>query len=710
MDASPRYAVRFESNVTKLAGLSTESDRAHFAVMESVAGVVLEQVFLGLDLDVPEGDEPFRCETISASVARCAAAAAEALCDGEFTTDLVKFDGSFAMQQMQAAADSAAEVEEIQEFPDFHLAGHFLGWVHENVLPEDLVEVSTIFGTASAKTSRHLTNAMTIVYGLPLFADRVRAGEFTQAHVEVVAYLCQLVAFRYLPELDEYLSNRRADVTCESLRTALRKKINLLQPVVDRSDIAAQRRRIDVDGRTDGSACLTLSGPSAEIFACYNRIEAMARAVHGKNSGTFDRLQSVEISDDRSITQLMYDLMIRPVPEMKIKVKNIDPATGIQSVRDEKLFDDDGNLLFDVDAEGGLPGFADKSAPADGGSTFFSQEAPADDREYWISVRMPTSQWWLANQAATVVTVPFLTLTGDSNLPGAFADGSPVPAETARRIAGRSKTLQRILTDPATGTPIDAKATSYPVPKELRKTLVEQWSICTVPGCSRKAAKSEIDHVDPFFHLDPLKGGLTRFGNLHCLCKKHHALKTARKYSVRMPRSGVVEYEFTHGINASAYPPDQPVNADQALEFAALAHLRPQRWRPPTDRIHPPPSVLELMPGESTIRQRDEQARKAEQKEAQRRKRNEDFRAACAERRRLMIARALDWENAVFQSCLPAGRDRAATKQLTSNSRYAWRGTRIRNDRSIGGEEDLRRDPWSIRVDWEHDSDDPPPF
>ena len=46
---SPRYAIRFESNMTRFAEVATASDRAHFAVLEAAAGVVLEQIFLNLE-------------------------------------------------------------------------------------------------------------------------------------------------------------------------------------------------------------------------------------------------------------------------------------------------------------------------------------------------------------------------------------------------------------------------------------------------------------------------------------------------------------------------------------------------------------------------------------------------------------------------------------------------------------------------------------
>src|SRR5699024_2765444 len=336
-------------------------------------------------------------------------------------------------------------------------------------------------------------------------------------------------------------------------------------------------------------------------------------------------------------------------------------------------------------------------------------------------------------------------------------DGSPIPAEVARTIAGRSKTIQRILTDPATGTPLDAKATSYPVPKDLRKTLIEQWNCCAAPGCTRTAEKSEMDHVIPFFHLDPLKGGLTRFGNLQPVCAKHHALKTADRLRVTMPNSWELDYEFRHGLSTKVTPPDQPVNIAQALEFAALADLRPERWRVPRQMVPPAPTVLELMPGESTIRQRDEAKRLAEEKTAKDRRLSRAFRQQRTARQRLMVQRCLDWDNAVFQPCLLPGskaswmerltviryvaefaergrrRSKAASGAKGASSAIGSKGakgpSRAKVSAKRGGgsraadKPEARQwlrsgptDPWDARytgnqVNWDHDLEvDPPPF
>ncbi|SMX83946.1 hypothetical protein BI49514_01756 [Brevibacterium iodinum ATCC 49514] len=732
---SPRFAVRFESSMSRFAENAVASDRAHFSLLESVSSVVLEQVFIEFELPMPEGSEPFRCETIAATFERRAEESEDTVFGaadmpepspkgasspdivssptddtpvtrGSPSATVVLYDADFAREQLRKATGSEAKV--LPEFPELDEGICFSKWVYDYVDAEDLVEISTVLGTNTARTYRQLTGAMTIFYGLPRFADRVRAGEFTQAHVDVVARQCADVAFAFLPKLDIFLAARRTDITCETLRRDLAKMIALLIPPVDNTELATKRRRIDVDGYKDGSACLTVSGPSAEIFACYNRIQGMALAVHGKNKSAFNLPVGVEISDDRSISQLEYDLFIRPVPELKVKVVSVDPITGIQTAKDTSLLDADGELIPDMNSDDAVADFAKhvasgsaddamessdgSSAGGDGvssdacsaadqsfGSAFSPDGEDADGPvEYFVKLRMPTNSWWLSHQAATVVTVPFLTLTEDSDLPGTFADGSPVPAEVARTIAGRSKSIQRILTDPGTGTPVDAKATTYQVPRDLRKTLVEQWTVCTVPGCSRRAEKSEIDHVVPFFHLNPLKGGLTRFGNLHPLCKKHHALKTAGRLRVTMPKSGELDYEFKHGITTTVSAPGQPINVAQALEFDALGRLGLKRWKLPWSMVPPAPRVLELMPGESTIRRRDEEKRRRdeerrqrEEREARQRRLSEAYREQQAENRRLRLERCLNWEKSAHQLSLPAGTDPAAMKQLTGNAKYA---------------------------------------
>ncbi len=218
-----------------------------------------------------------------------------------------------------------------------------------------------------------------------------------------------------------------------------------------------------------------------------------------------------------------------------------------------------------------------------------------------------------------------------------------------------------------------------------------------------------------------------------------------------MPNSWELDYEFRHGLSTKVTPPDQPVNIAQALEFAALADMRPERWRVPRQMVPPAPTVLELMPGESTIRQRDEAKRLAEEKSAKNRRLSKAFRQQRAARQRLMVQRCLDWDSAVFQPCLLPGSKASSMKQLTGNRYVAEFAERARRrsraasgakgatgtkgtagakgateradgSSAAGKPEASRRvrsgptDPWDARytgnqVNWDHDFEvDPPPF
>lgn len=147
-------------------------------------------------------------------------------------------------------------------------------------------------------------------------------------------------------------------------------------------------------------------------------------------------------------------------------------------------------------------------------------------------------------------------------------DGSPLPADMARRLAGYASTWTRILTDPATGTPLDAKATSDTIPNSLV----------------------------PFDHSSPASGGLTRFGSLPHLCATHHQAKTDRQFSVRMAEPGRLEYVFKHGITTEVMSPDNPINIEHAKLFLEYFATPPPSPAAPPSGTAPPPSPAALPP------------------------------------------------------------------------------------------------------------------
>ena len=451
---------------------------------------------------------------------------------------------------------------------------------------------------------------MTLVHGLPKFHARCAAGEFTIEHILAAAQACRHLRFTNLHAVDRYLDERRADITIETFKKSLAMKIAVLQPSEERTESAREHRRVDLTTYPDGTACLTLTGSSADLQALYVRIEAFAKLIrNGSTAAIADQLPpGAVIDDDRGIAALMFDIFTRTVPQVSIQVRAHDTDTGETTTTEIPLDLDDVRTAEDIDTAiaaaanaGGSGGDAsefiadsedgshDLSSPTGPAVPHRLHRLPGVERDefgrvaFALAVSMPTDEFWMRAQAKMITTVPCMSLAQQADLPGTFSDGSPVPAETARYIAAHSRTWTRILTDPATGTPIDAKALSYQIPAAIRQTLIAQWRGCTAPGCRRRAETSEIDHIIPFDHDDPVSGGKTVFGNLHPLCKQHHQAKTDGKYSVRMVEPGVVEYRFAHGSTATVSPPDHPVNAENARLMRDIGDADPPGPSAPPD-------------------------------------------------------------------------------------------------------------------------------
>lgn len=677
-------------------------DRAQLAALETTAQLFLTDVISHLGLLNLDSDAPYRHATLTETAHRFARARlGDSSADGNVG----------ACPLAETAAGTAGESENgsvapgtdtgrglqlpesgfLPGFPRFKETQTIDGWVHMFSHAEDIAELSAIRGSTTSGTYAHVTSAMTLVHGLPNFHARCLAGDFTIEHVQAATQLCRGLAFSKLPAIDSYLNDRRADITIETFRKSLAMKIAILQPVEERTRQAHERRRVDVTTYPDGSACLTLTGPAADLQALYVRIEAFAKAIRNGNTAAFaDQLpEDAEIEDERGIDALMFDILTRTVPQVRIQVRTTDTDSGETTTTDIPLDRENAATATDIadvivaagealgssndpsgttststavragagadaDADSGAgtdaargagcsttvasgvnaaaadlatddhsveSGIEAEAAPissagrpragdpfegtlpapaADGGCRNSSElvpEAGLDElgrASVSLVVSMPTSEYWLVRQARVITTVPCLTLTGDADLPGTFSNGAPIPAETARRIAAHSSTWTRILTDPATGTPTDTMATTYQIPQALRQTLIAQWRGCSAPGCRRRAENSEIDHIIPFDHDDPLRGGKTVFGNLHPLCKLHHQAKTDGRYAVRMDVPGVLEYRFAHGVAAVVAPPDHPVNAVngkllQDLGSAVRSRVDPPEKRRPDPEPEDPP-------------------------------------------------------------------------------------------------------------------------
>jgi hypothetical protein len=142
-------------------------------------------------------------------------------------------------------------------------------------------------------------------------------------------------------------------------------------------------------------------------------------------------------------------------------------------------------------------------------------------------------QWYRGIKAEVVVSVPVLTLLGQSDEPATLDGWCPIDPDTARILAGSAKSFIRVLTHPESGTVLSVGRRRYKVPKDLRRHIEIRDLTCRFPGCSIAAHRCDIDHS-----LDWQYEGETSHINLAAMCRGHHTLKGNTAWTVVQSTDG----------------------------------------------------------------------------------------------------------------------------------------------------------------------------
>ena len=97
-----------------------------------------------------------------------------------------------------------------------------------------------------------------------------------------------------------------------------------------------------------------------------------------------------------------------------------------------------------------------------------------------------------------------------------IAGGGVIPAPLLAELRAMGAMTQPVLN------PVDLSAVpGYRPSTALQRFVRIRDTTCCFPGCDRPAVYCDVDHTVPYN-----AGGLTHPGNLKCLCRKHHLLKT----------------------------------------------------------------------------------------------------------------------------------------------------------------------------------------
>ncbi|MGY1605599.1 DUF222 domain-containing protein [Geodermatophilus sp. SYSU D00700] len=197
--------------------------------------------------------------------------------------------------------------------------------------------------------------------------------------------------------------------------------------------------------------------------------------------------------------------------------------------------------------------------------------------------------------AHVTVSAPLPALAGTPGADPAEIDGEPITAAHLREVlaqldaacpgglrAPAGGCLDVALTDPRTGAlravapagelvrlarrgctdhpgPVcrctllrrPAEVDGYRPSRPQRRFVATRDRTCRMPGCSRPAASTDLDHVAPHG-----RGGLTDCTNLCCLCERHHRLKThARGWAFAMDDDGFLTVTTPSGVTRVTRPP-----------------------------------------------------------------------------------------------------------------------------------------------------------
>jgi len=164
----------------------------------------------------------------------------------------------------------------------------------------------------------------------------------------------------------------------------------------------------------------------------------------------------------------------------------------------------------------------------------------------WLGRTFPAEQ---RRRPHIEVLVPVGTLLGLDDTPAELAGYGPIPASVARRIANDGR-WRRILTDPATGTAVEAATRRHDPPAQVSETLIVRDQTCRWPGCRRPARRSQRDHVRKHrLH------GVTQLDGMAMFCDAHHDLKDFGSWVVTAEPGGVLRFQAPTGHVYRTEPP-----------------------------------------------------------------------------------------------------------------------------------------------------------
>ncbi|GGF47113.1 hypothetical protein GCM10010922_23630 [Microbacterium sorbitolivorans] len=361
-------------------------------------------------------------------------------------------------------------------------------------------QVAIAQGVAPGEARAHFELAERLQGDYPETLAALQEGSFSLRHAEQVVRAGAGLDADARAELDRTAVELAPGRTSRQLGRLLTKRAVDLDERTFRERHAAERARRHVYIRDEGEGMSTLMvyGPTLEIRAAYD--------ILSKRAG--------EIRNDRLRARRIYENAHGHLPEQGWTA----PVSGAVDTTDAFTI-----AASDVRSLG---------------------QIRTDLLLDTLLTAEPTGHQLLASgtgeslssvQATVHVTIPVAQLIDPNIGAGWMDDGTLVPPDTLRILAGNSPGWERIFFREDDGS--IEKVDHYRATAWQRRIVGARDMTCRVPGCDVPSRSCDIDHG-----LAYSEGGETHTGNLESLCPAHHQMKHQAGWKVRQVAGGVIEF------------------------------------------------------------------------------------------------------------------------------------------------------------------------
>ncbi|MEV8221588.1 HNH endonuclease signature motif containing protein, partial [Dietzia maris] len=166
--------------------------------------------------------------------------------------------------------------------------------------------------------------------------------------------------------------------------------------------------------------------------------------------------------------------------------------------------------------------------------------------------------------------------------------------------------------DPRIGAADDARAAlKYRPSAQLARRIRLRDGTCRHPGCAIPAEACDLDHVVPFDHADPQRGGHTIEANLAAMCRRHHRFKTFSDWIYDLQPDGTLLVRTPDGSTMLTRP-----SGPLAEYRREQAHAETEAWTR-QQRRSPGPTGDEQADAEPTFWSRRASRHRTERRKAE---------------------------------------------------------------------------------------------